>query len=161
MDEPETTITNEAGEEEITDLELVTKALTTGEITLEVDPDVMSREIVKRILHKLTFDEALTPDDIRHGKEFLNTPFRARSVRWFPSTYEEGPSVYAVVDAVDLTTGEPFLLTIGAANPLAQLVVGVRTGALPADLVIEMATRPTASGFYPLVLRRYEHPKEA
>jgi hypothetical protein len=143
-------------EVEIDDLETVERALLTGEVRVETDPDVISREIVRRILTTEDPESVFAEDSVYHARDLLERPLRVLGVRWFPSSYEGGPSVYAAMDAVLLDTGERVVVTIGAVRALAQLLRAQRDGLLPRDLVIRQTMRPTAAGYYPLYLAAAE-----
>lgn len=83
-------------------------------------------------------------------KDFLGVPFILKAVRFAESTFEEGPTVYALVDAID-EDGAPRLLTIGSTTALAQLVKLDTLGVFPTERpwVLHESERPTAAGFYP------------
>lgn len=155
MDEPEVTVTTDEAGEDLTDLDLVRKALVEGTLEIEVDPNQMAQAIVERILEEPAA-EVFKPEQVIHAKDLLGRPFRIRAVRWFPSVFDKGPKVYAVADAVLLDTGEVCVVTIGATRALAQLFRAVRDDLLPKDVRVVEATRPTAAGFYPYHLEEVE-----
>jgi hypothetical protein len=154
-DEPTTAITTDEGGHDLTDLALVKAALLDGTLELEVDPARMAAAIVERILEQ-PVEDVYKAEVVMHAKDLLGRPFKPRSVRWFPSNFDEGPSVYAAVDAVLLDTGELAIVTVGATRGMAQLLRSQIAGKFPEAVRVVEATRPTASGFYPYWLEEVE-----
>lgn len=136
--------------DEITDLDVVTEALFGGELTVEVDPEAVAHEIVRRILAANSADAAMRELPVWHAKEVVGAALELRSVRWYPSTVANGPRVFAAVEAVDLNTGEIGVFTTSAYKQLAKLVVLTREKAFPRQVRNTTTSRPTAAGFYPL-----------
>lgn len=158
MDKPTTEIEPRDGADELDDLATVKAALLDGTLEVEVDPAKMSRAIVERILEAPS-EAVFEPDQVIHARDLLGRPFKVRGVRWFPSSFDEGPAVYAVADSVMLDTGEICVVTLGATRALAQLYRAVKDGLLPIDVRVVEATRPTAAGFYPYHLEAVKQPQ--
>lgn len=137
--------------EELTDLDVVADALLGGDVTIETDPDLLAAEIVRRTL-ATPAGQVFRPEEVQHARDVLERPLKVLGVRWFPSAFESGPKVYAVLDAVILDTGEHVPVTVGGARVMAQLIVALRASSIPECLVIRQSYRPTAAGFYPLRL---------
>ncbi len=145
----------------LTDLALVRSALLDAGVTLEVDPDAIAREIVERIIGADEGLDAFRKTVVWHADETYGRSFELRGVRWFPSSLENGPRVFATVDAVDLSTGERGLLTTSAYKQLAQLFVAARDKLWPLRVMNVQADRPTAAGYYPLEFELIEQAPEA
>lgn len=137
--------------EELTDLDMVADALLGGDVTIETDPDLLAAEIIRRTL-ATPAGQVFRPEEVQHARDVLERPIKVLGVRWFPSAFEAGPKVYAVLDAVLHDTGEHVPITVGGARVMAQLIVALRAGTIPECLVIRQSYRPTAAGFYPLRL---------
>lgn len=133
-----------------TDLETIKAALLTGEITLEVDPAVIARQIVEQIIMAPSVEAAFKERPVWHAAAVTGQSFELRDVRWFPSSFDNGPALFAAVDAVSLETGEVGIFTTSAFKQLAKLYVLARDGAFPRKVTNTTTLRATAGGFYPL-----------
>ena len=116
-----------------------------------VDPEVMSRAIIERIMHAETFDEVFRPQELEAWREaYLDVPVKVKGFHLNASGFDEsGSAVYAVVDLVT-PDGELDTVTCGGRNVLVQLVKALEKGWL--DRPVKMVERPTASGFKTLWL---------
>jgi hypothetical protein len=161
MQEPEVIVTTDEAGEEPNELDIVKSALLTGDITLEVDPAAIARRIVEEILEAENVDAAFHERPIWHANECAGSTFELRSVKWFPSGYEQGASVFAAASVVNVDTGEVGVLTTSAYKQLAKLYVLARDHAFPRRVRVTTAIRPTAGGYYPLDFEDAPAPKEA
>lgn len=148
MGENETTVEVEG--EELGDLALVRNALLRGELVTEVDPEATARRIVEEIVNASTADEAMAERPVWGAAESVGSAFLLRGVRWYPSSLEQGPKVFAAVDVVNADTGEAGILTTSAYKQLAKLFVLAREDAFPRHVRVVTSTRPTAGGYWPL-----------
>lgn len=118
-----------------------------------VDPVEAQKEIVKRILAAESADQVLGGSDAIHARDVLDVPFELRGVRFLRSSFEgSGPGIFAVMDAVLVTSGEVVAITCGGLNVMAQAAKLAQLGSLPADVKIVESDRPTAAGYRPMWL---------
>ena len=121
-----------------------------------VDPEQASRDIVMQIL--AAPDEAGVFDiaGTTAVEDILDRPIQINGAKAMRSAYDAGATMYLLLDAADLETGEQLKVTCGARNVMAQLYRLVQLHALPVRGRICRTDRPTAAGYYPLWLRRLE-----
>lgn len=166
-DEPVDLMPTGPGESEIVvtpesaDLEVVRRALLTGDVTLEVDPALIARQIVEQIITAPDVEAAFREAPVWHANEFIGREFILRGVRWLPSSFEGGPAVFAAASAVDTTTGEVGILTTSAYKQMAKLYVLARDGGFPVKVLNTQSERPTAGGFWPMDFSLVAEPPEA
>jgi hypothetical protein len=144
----------------ITELE---DALLTGELNAEVlsNPVEQQRQIIAQLLNAETDDELENFGNAIGWRELLEVPIEIRNFRWLPSTYDEGPAVFMVVQGTRLDTGESVVLTIGGANVMAQLANLAKRGRLVGAIRELTEGTKTRQGFTPLWLRTPEGVKAA
>lgn len=109
--------------------------------------------IVARILQAGDPDAVLDMGQPVGADELEQVPLEVNGVRWMKSTFEEGPGVYAVIDAVRGDNNEPVKVTTGSTNVMTQLLKLQTMGALPQRVKIVKSARPTQSGYYPYWLQ--------
>lgn len=128
-------------------LDIIAKAiLGEGELPQAADPEAMSRAIMERILAADTFEEVFTQQNLTPWRNLLDRAVVVKDVHFNRSTIEgAGAPVYAVVDLVDVETGEAHTVTCGGQNVLAQLVTAIRNGWL--DRPVRMIENKTANGY--------------
>lgn len=123
-------------------------------IPQQADPETMSRAIVERIMQAETFEQVFQPSELEPWREaYLGVPVKVRGFHLNASGFEQGSSVYAVVDLVPLageSQGEIVTVTCGGRNVLTQLVKALEKGWL--DRPVKLVERGTASGFRTLWL---------
>lgn len=118
------------------------------------DPQEISREIIAQLLAAETDEELEQVGAAIGWRELAGVPVQIENFRWRPSAYEEGAPVFFVVQATRLDTGERVVLTTGSGNVLAQLANMARRGTLAGAVrSVEIADKPTKSGFRPYWLR--------
>lgn len=127
---------------------MVEQAITTGELDM---PEVESNEdahraIVARILAADTPEALLQMTNTTPLQDMEGIALEVTDVRFMRSAYDEGPPIYALVDAVNLETGEAVTITTGSLNVLAQLVAAKGKGWLPIRGV-PTPSKQTAAGF--------------
>lgn len=142
---------------ETTDLATVQEWLELMPDAVDTSPasaDAIALDIAKRILTAPDADSVLDQQELLEAKDRLGVPLTIRDVRWNGSSFAGGPGVYAVMDAVNHRTGEVELIACGGRNVMAQLYRLVQLRALPRDLMIVEAKKPTANGYTPLWLSK-------
>lgn len=110
------------------------------------DPELITRQILERIMAADTFEEAFAPQTIPSwAVEFMDEPVIVQEFKLNPSTYEQGSSVYAVCDIVHVESGELYTVSIGGRNVLVQLVKMLEMGWM--DNPVKLSSKKTAEGF--------------
>jgi hypothetical protein len=121
---------------EVVPYDTVEHALLDPTVRIEDDPEEAARGIIERILGSNSPDDVLAEDRVVHAKDYLDTPFIAHNVRFMGSTASEtGGGVYAAIDA-STKDGEPFVMTCGARNVVAQLFRLSTMNALPREVML-------------------------
>lgn len=127
--------------------------LTDEEVEVVDDPDLMSKEIVAQLLSAESDEELENFGNAQGWRELEGVPMLVHGFRWRPSDMEGGASIYFVVDATQLDTGERVVLTTGSRNVLAQLTNLAKRGRIPGAVrQITKAQKATRAGFFPLML---------
>jgi hypothetical protein len=118
-----------------------------------------SLDIVAAILGAETSAEALAATSMRTVEDLIGTEPGAHSpvlriygAKPLASTYEQGPSCFAIIDAEAVASGERFKLTCGARAVQAAILAHVYRGWCPFDAVLTRRLKKTRAGFYPLNL---------
>lgn len=142
------------------ELDLVRKALLEGDITLEVDPEAIARQIVEQIITAPSVDAAFHERPVWHANESIGRRYVLRGVRWLPSNVAGGPALFAAVDVVDLDTGEVGIMTTSGFKQLAKLYVLDSRKGFPRTVENTQSMRPTAAGYYPLDFVDVEQPEQ-
>lgn len=125
---------------------------------LDIDPDQVSIDIIARILEATSVDDVLGGGSLTHAREFLNVPFTLTNVRFNKSQYDgEGPAFYAVLEGAD-PQGEKVLVSCGARNVIAQAWKLRDMDALPVQVQLAEAERPTAAGYKVMWLEKAPRP---
>lgn len=117
------------------------------------DPQELAVKIAHRLALAATPEELFDTGGTFGWKEQAGTPFLVKRVYWLPSRHQEGLGFYALVEAVNVDTGEPAVLTTGASNVCVQLARAEREGWLDRPLKLEVNPEPTGAGFYPHSLK--------
>lgn len=129
----------------------ILKAITAQGELPEQDAEDSVRQIIARILAADTVEDILRRDAV-HAGDVLDVPLEITAVKWQSSAYELGANCYAVMDAVNLATGEQTIVTCGAVPVQTQLLRLWVGGMLPITAMIVRSVRPTKAGFYPMWL---------
>jgi hypothetical protein len=116
-------------------------------------------DIVAAILGAETSVEVLAATSMRTVNDFIGTEpgahsplLRIHGAKPLASTFEEGPSCFAVIDCEIVAGGERFKLTCGARAVQAAILAHVYRGWLPFECILTRRLKPTRKGFYPLNL---------
>lgn len=134
------------------ELDAVEEALQDAGLDRYEDPQLVAREIVSRILEAETPEQVFSQGAAVHASDILGRPFTARSLRFNRSTFKEGSTVYALIDAEFLDDGSRGVVSCGSRNVMAQLYRLQELKALPANVKIVEADTPTEQGFKPMWL---------
>lgn len=124
------------------------------------DPEVITREIVAQIL-SADSDEELQINQATPWQDLAGIPVEIHGFRWRPSSYEEGAPVFVVVDANRMDNGDRVVLTTGSYNILAQLTNLAERERFPSIWKLEVSTKATSRGYYPLWLVKATPDEEA
>lgn len=109
--------------------------------------------IVARILAADDSAGVLDMGEPTKAEDLEQVELTVSGVRWMRSTFEEGPGVYAVIDALRGDSGDSVKVTCGGVNVMTQLLRLQTMHAFPQKVKIVKATRPTKSGYYPYWLQ--------
>lgn len=116
-------------------------------------------DIIAAILGAQTSAEALAATTMRSVEELIGPDPGAHSpvleitgATPLKSTFDDGPSCFAVISCTIVETGEQFKLTCGARAVQAAILAHVYRGWLPFRCILTRRLKPTRKGFYPLNL---------
>ena len=107
--------------------------------------DTMAR-IVAETLSANTKEEIFGDSEAEGLADYEWRVIRIQALSLRESDYEDGLSHYAVIQAVDLATGEEITVTTGSARVLAQLARSIDLGLLPVDVVPKVIQSKTNKG---------------
>jgi hypothetical protein len=127
-----------------------------GEYTASVeDAEQIGKEIVYRIMSAESEDELFTQSATLSAKDLLGVPLLIKNVRWNTSRYgDEGPKVFAIIEAERMDNGDRELITCGSRNVMAQLLRAGQMGKLPMEVPLKFQENETASGYGALWLTK-------
>jgi hypothetical protein len=131
----------------------ILQAIVGGESLPETNAQQSQAGIVARILGAEGADNVLDMGEPTKAEELEQVPLLVKGVSWQRSTFEEGPGVYAVIDATREDQNEPLKVTCGSVNVMTQLLKLQTMGAFPQKVKIVKSSKPTASGYYPFWLQ--------
>lgn len=131
----------------------ILQAIVGGEDLPEASAQQSQSGIVARILGAEGAEGVLDMGEPIKAEELEQVPLQINGVRWMRSTFDEGPGVYAVADALREDTGEQVKVTCGGVNVMTQLLKLQTMGAFPQRVKIAKSQRPTKSGYYPYWLQ--------
>lgn len=117
------------------------------------DADVIAFQIAQRIMDSDSPEAVLAEQTLPDAAEFLGQPLQVEEVGFLKSDFEGGLGLYAIIAGRAVGTDEPFRFSCGGTNVVAQLARLMELNALPAQVVLMEAPRPTAQGFKPLWLK--------
>lgn len=131
----------------------ILQAIVGGESLPESTAEQSQAGIVARILGADTPEATLDMGEPVKAEDLEQVTLNVSGVRWMRSTFDEGPGVYAVIDAVREDTGEAIKATCGSVNVMTQLLKLQTMQAFPQRVKIVKSQRPTQSGYYPFWLQ--------
>lgn len=130
-----------------------------GKETVAADPEAAQLDIVRRILSGDTPDEVLTQAEAMHSRDVLGESIIIDGFRYQESDLEGGGiGFYMLLDCVT-PQGEPYVVTCGAVNVMAQLHRLAELGALPGVFSIVEMGKPTKRGYKPMWLQKGVKPQ--
>lgn len=95
------------------------------------DSEEVQRALALGLLGSESLEELYGTQALEPWSELLGRPMEVRDVHFNPSKTEKGPGFYAVVNLVDLETGEAQVRHIGGWRPCSQLLATWAAGELP------------------------------
>jgi hypothetical protein len=113
-------------------------------LAVEVGSPETARRIAAEIRQGETFEDIFGERSLPSWGDNLDHPFQVLGFQLSPSGYDQGSAVYAIVEAVDLETGETLRMSTGGRNVLSQLMTALERGMLPAEL--RMIAKRTGAG---------------
>jgi hypothetical protein len=131
----------------------ILQAIVGGEDLPESSAQQSQAGIVARILAADDAGSVLDMGEPTKAEDLEQVPLTVRGVRWMRSTFDEGPGVYAVVDASRDDNEEQVKVTCGSVNVMTQLLRLQTMDAFPQKVKIVKSSRPTKSGYYPYWLQ--------
>lgn len=134
-------------------------ALVEQEAFEETDAEDAALSIVRAILTADSPEAVFGAMQCISVKDLLGDDPGARSsvyqingARPLASTFEEGPSCFCVIDAINLAEREHVTLSCGARAVQAAILAHMIHGWLPMRAVFTRRRKPTRRGFYPVNL---------
>lgn len=136
----------------------VTALVTDAEFE-ETDTEEATIGILAQILTARTSEEALASLELERAKAMCggepgghSALLEIRGARPMKSAYDEGAPCFCIVDAIYVHNGEPVRFTTGAKAVQAAIIAHIGNGWMPFRALLEIRSKPTARGFYPLNL---------
>lgn len=112
-------------------------------ITIDT-PDQLALRLATAFLDAPDVDALLAENSTAGWGEHEGRSVFVRHVSYAPSTKKGGLGFYAIVDAVDVDSNKPLLLTSGGQNVVLQLAKMVKLGAL--DVPVKLVSNTTGDG---------------
>lgn len=120
------------------------------------DPELVTREILERIMNAETFEEAFRPQTLKAWSDLLGVPVKVLDFKLNPSGLE-GQTVYAVCELELLDgSGSKVTVTCGGKNVMMQLVKALEKGWLGQS--VTLMEKPTSEGYKVLWLEAAGNP---
>lgn len=134
----------------------IADAMIRGEegIAEEPDPDDAWNLIYAQIFSATTPEDVLTSLDATGLRQLEGKPLMLKKVDFQRSAFDEGSPYYAVLYCTDIARDEELLVTCGGKRVMAQVIQLARLGALPIEIVCQVATKATKAGYYPLRIEK-------
>lgn len=107
-------------------------------------PDEISLRLAQRLVDATTVEDLLAENPTASWGEHEGRSVLIKAVTYAPSTKRSALGFYAIVEAVDVDTGRPLLLTTGGQNTLVQLAKMVRLDLL--DTPVKLVSNTTGEG---------------
>lgn len=122
-------------------------------------PEERASSIVRAILLAETSEAALAATDLKSADDLVGTEPGSRSnvleirgAKPLSSSYDDGPSCFAIIDARDLAEGADVMFSCGARAVQTVVMKHMWEGWTPFKAVLTRKRKPTQRGFYPLNL---------
>ena len=107
-------------------------------------PEEIQARIAEQLLLATTVDDLLAESPNTGWGQHEGRSVLVRNVSYAPSTKKSRLGFYAIVNAVDVDTNEPLLLTSGSENVVMQLAKLTQLGKL--DVPVKLSAGTTADG---------------
>lgn len=107
-------------------------------------PEQISLRLAGALVDASTVDDLLAESATVGWGEHEGRSVLVRHVSYAPSTKRSALGFYAIVDAVDVDTDKPLLLTSGAQNVILQLAKLVKLGGL--EVPVKLVSNVTGDG---------------
>lgn len=114
-------------------------------------PEEISLRLAQRLVDATTVDDLLAENATSGWAEHEGRSVLIRHVDYAPSTKKAGLPFYAIVDAVDVDTGEHLMLTTGGQNTVVQLAKMVRMDLLETPVKLRVDTTAEGNSIHRLV----------
>lgn len=116
-----------------------------AQLGISIDtPEQISVRLAEALANAPDIDSLLAESGTASWGEHEGRSVLVRHVSYAPSTKKSVLGFYAIVEAVDVDTGEPLLLTTGGQNTVIQLAKMVSMGKL--DIPVKLRVDTTADG---------------
>lgn len=126
--------------------------MTAAQNQAPVDPQQAQLDIIRRILAGNSAADVLEQTSALHAADVLGDVLQIIGFTFNESTFDgKGPQFYMLIECVD-ADGEPFKVTCGAVNVMAQLFRLGQLDALPLKARITENEHATAAGYKPMWL---------
>jgi hypothetical protein len=103
----------------------------TTDLMENYDSEEVQRALALGLLGSESLEELYGTQALEPWSELIGRPMEVKDVHFNPSKTEKGPGFYAVVNLVDLETGEAMTRHIGGWRPMAQLLATWAAGKVP------------------------------
>lgn len=107
-------------------------------------PDQIRLRLAQALVEATTVDDVLAESATAGWGEHEGRSVLIRGVTYAPSTKRSALGFYAIVDAIDVDTDKPLLLTSGGENVVLQLAKLVKLGGL--DVPVKLVSNVTGDG---------------
>lgn len=107
-------------------------------------PDQIALRLATALVDATTVDDLLAESATTGWQEHEGRSVLVKHVSYAPSTKKGGLGFYAIVEAVDVDSNKPLLLTSGGQNVVIQLAKMVKFGAL--DVPVKLVSNETSEG---------------
>lgn len=129
-----------------------------GKSSVVVDPQQAQIEILRRILASDSIADVLEQTEAIHAKDVLGEALLIVGTRFQESDFgEAGPDFYMLIDCTT-GDGEPFSITCGAVNVMAQLFRLGQLDAFPMLASLVETEKTTKAGYKPMWLAPISDP---
>lgn len=116
---------------EIIPVDQVADVLLNGTDLGVVDENAMTQDMVQRILESETLEDAFSNFTSVPAKDIEGVLIDINGVAFARSAFEQGPAVYALLNAKRHDTGEDVVVSMGGRTLMAALVWAMRHRAMP------------------------------
>lgn len=101
-----------------------------GEVEV-VSSDEVQADMVRRILEAGTVEDAFNNFQSVSASDIEGVEVEVRGIAWMRSAFNEGPKVYALLDCVNIETGEAITVSMGGRSLMASFLWAQRNRAMP------------------------------